>query len=134
MHMAADTKEATGEDDEVRLVVVDDSRDAAEVLACALALDGYRVRIAHDGGEAIALVEGYKPHGVLLDIDMPGIDGNELSRLLRERFGDDIVLIAVTGRGGHEKRVSATFARVDHYLTKPVSAVQLRKVLPPLHG
>ncbi len=119
-------------DDDVRVVVVDDVADAAEALAETLALSGYKVWIASDGAAALILVETLKPHCVLLDIGMPGMDGNELARTLRERYGDDIVLIAVTGREHDDERVSDTFARVDHYLQKPVDPDVLRKLLPPV--
>ena len=118
--------------DDVRVVVVDDYADAAEVLAARLQLYGYSVQVALDGREALAIVESFRPHCILLDIGMPGIDGDELSKQLRERFGDDIVLIAVTGRSPHDRAVAATFARVDHYLQKPVSEAELRRVLPPV--
>lgn len=120
-------------DDEVRVVVVDDVRDAAEALSALLQLSGYQVRIAEGGAQALELIEEYRPHCVLMDINMPGIDGCELSRRLRERYVDDIVLIAVTGGSEDEKRVAETFARVDHYLRKPDYIDQLAKVLPPLH-
>ena len=119
-------------DDDVRVLVVDDVVDAAEALAETLALSGYKVWIATDGAVALALVEEHKPHCVLLDIGMPGMDGNELTRTLRTRYGDDIVLIAVTGREHDDERVSDTFARVDHYLQKPVDPDVLRKLLPPV--
>ena len=121
-------------DDDVRVLVVDDVVDAAEALAETLAMSGYKVWIATDGAAALALVEEHKPHCVLLDIGMPGMDGNELTRTLRTRYGDDIVLIAVTGREHDDERVSDTFARVDHYLQKPVDPDQLRKLLPPVAG
>jgi CheY-like chemotaxis protein len=119
-------------DDDVRVVVVDDVADAAEALAEALRLSGYTVWTACEGGAALALIEARKPHCVLLDIGMPGMDGNELTRTLRARYGDDIVLIAVTGREHDDERVSDTFARVDHYLQKPVDPEVLRKLLPPV--
>jgi CheY-like chemotaxis protein len=119
-------------DDDVRVLVVDDVVDAAEALAETLALSGYKVWIATDGAAALALVEEHKPHCVLLDIGMPGMDGNELTRTLRTRYGDDIVLIAVTGREHDDERVSDTFERVDHYLQKPVDPDVLRKLLPPV--
>ena len=119
-------------DDEVRVVVVDDSDDAAETLAMALRLDGYSVWIARDGREALTVIEGCSPHCVLLDVDMPGLDGSELSKRLRERYGDDVVLIAVTGWGVEDERVARTFDCVDHYLKKPFDPVVLRKLLPPL--
>ena len=119
-------------DDDVRVVVVDDFVDAAEALAQTLALSGYKVSIATDGATALSLIEAQRPHCVLLDIGMPGMDGNELTRTLRARYGDDIVLIAVTGREHDDERVSDTFARVDHYLQKPVDPDVLRKLLPPV--
>lgn len=119
-------------DDDVRVVVVDDVRDAAEALCALLEINGYKVRIAEGGAQALLLIEEYRPHCVLMDINMPGIDGCELSRRLRERYVDDIVLIAVTGGSEDEKRVAETFARVDHYLRKPDYFDQLTKVLPPL--
>lgn len=118
--------------DEVRVLVVDDVADAAEALAEALELSGYEVQVAGDGARALALIEEQQPHCVLLDIGMPGMDGNELTRTLRDRYGDDIVLIAVTGREHDDERVTDTFARVDHYLQKPVDPDALRKLLPPV--
>jgi len=120
-------------EDDVRVVVVDDFIDAAEALAETLTMSGYKVWVATDGAGALALIETHQPHCVLLDIGMPGMDGNELTRTLRTRYGDDIVLIAVTGREHDDERVSDTFERVDHYLQKPVDPDVLRKLLPPVH-
>lgn len=117
--------------DEAQVIVVDDNRDAAEALARLLELDGYTVRIALDGDSALALIDELRPHCVLLDIEMPGIDGCELSRRLRETHGDDIVLIAVTGWDEEREGVAETFVRVDHYLRKPIDSTALRKLLPP---
>lgn len=116
--------------DEARVIVVDDYPDAAEALACLLTLDGYSVRVAYDGAQAMNLVEAFKPHCVLFDINMPIMDGNELSQHLRERFGDDIVLIAVTGEDCADRRVAEAFGRVDHYLRKPIDHKLLRRALP----
>lgn len=121
-------------DEEVRVVVVDDLVDAASTLAMSLRLDGYQVMVAYDGGQALVLIDQHHPHCVILDVDMPGIDGNELSRRLRERYADDIVLIAMSGRDEGDQRVSETFERVDHYLRKPINLALLQKVLPPLHA
>ena len=118
--------------EEARIVVVDDVADAAESIASALMLDGYSVKIALDGQSALAVVEEYRPHCVLLDINMPGIDGHELAKLLRARYGDEVVLIAVTGWGHEDERVSAAFASVDHCLRKPVNPEMLRELFPPI--
>jgi DNA-binding response OmpR family regulator len=116
--------------EDVRVVVVDDDSEVAESLAAALEYDGYRVKIAGDGAQAVALVAEFAPHCVLLDVEMPGMDGDELSKRLREGYGDEIVLIAVTGGRDKDKRVQDTFARVDHYLSKPVDLGLLRRLLP----
>ena len=118
--------------DEVRVVVVDDDVDGAESLAQLLALSGYCVKTAHDGVEAWTLIEAFQPLCVLFDIKMPGIDGAELSRRLRASYGDDMVLIAITGAPESDARVVETFARVDFYLQKPVSLAKLQVALPPI--
>ena len=67
-------------DDGVRVVVVDDDHDVAEVLAEILKGNGYEVRVAHDGLVALAVIEDYRPHCVVLDVNLPGLDGGELAR------------------------------------------------------
>ena len=119
-------------DDSVRLIVVDDVEDAAATLALMLELDGYEVRTAHDGAQALAMIDSFAPHCILFDIDMPGIDGLELSRRVRERHDNDIVLIAVTARAPQDPRVAGAFRVADHYFSKPVDPRLLHKVLPPL--
>jgi len=119
--------------DEVRVVVIDDVSDAADALALALQLDGYDVRTAHNGVDALSLIETYRPHCVLLDIEMPQMDGCELSKQLRRLYGDDIVLVAVTGWGKDNERVAESFGRVDHYLQKPIVYEKLQVILPPLN-
>lgn len=120
--------------DEVQVLVVDDLADAADALAMALELDGYSVRTAHNGREAFAAIEEQVPHCVMLDVDMPEVDGCELSLRLRERYGNDIVLIAMSGRDEADARVAETFLRVDHYLRKPFKLTLLRKLLPPMNA
>lgn len=118
----------------VRVMVVDDVPDAAETLALMLELDGYCVRMAHDGAQAMAMIDGFDPHCILFDVDMPGIDGLELSKRVRARHDNDIVLIAVTARQIQDPRVAGAFNVADHYFSKPVDHALLRKVLPPLHA
>lgn len=117
---------------DVRLVVVDDNPDAAEVIAELLRMNGYVVETVYDGAEALTLVERFQPHVVVLDCVMPDMGGFELASELRKRYGDDIVLIAVTGLDAQASGVSQTFDIVDHYLTKPIEIDTLTKVLPKL--
>jgi CheY-like chemotaxis protein len=119
--------------DEVRVVVIDDVSDAAQALALALQLDGYDVRTADNGVDALALIESFQPHCVLLDIEMPQMDGCELSKRLRLLYGDDIVLVAVTGWSENNERVAESFGRVDHYLRKPIDYEKLQVILPSLN-
>jgi DNA-binding response OmpR family regulator len=69
---------------------------------------------------------------VLFDVVMPGIGGDELCSRLRAAYGDDIVLIAVTGCSEGDPRVHRSFSLADHYFTKPIDPVALSKVLHPL--
>ena len=120
------------QDNGVRVVVVDDVPDLCETLALHLELDGYEARCANSAADAIELIARFSPHCVLLDVHMPGVDGLELARKLRGQYGDDIVLVAVTGHPPTDGRVAGAFALVDHYLQKPIDFAELRKVLPPL--
>lgn len=120
------------QDNGVRVLVVDDMPDVCLTLGMHLEYDGYDVRSATSAAQAIELVGRFKPHCVLLDVHMPDVDGLELARTLRSRYGDDIVLVAVTGRSPSDSRVADAFVVVDHYLQKPIDLAQLRKVLPNL--
>jgi CheY-like chemotaxis protein len=122
------------DNEEIDVLVVDDYPDAAEAMALALEMDGYRAKVALSGLEALDMIERHRPHCVLLDYSMPGIDGLELTKRLRAKYGDDVVLVAITGYDTDNERVVDTFARVDHYFTKPVTPQQIRKLLPPVSG
>lgn len=118
--------------DEVNVMVVDDSPDLAEAIGELLRGKGYTVRIATDGASALALIAEAAPHIIILDVRMPRMDGHEFARHLRAQYGDDIVLIAISGHAPTEPEVMATFRIVDHYLQKPVDFVDLDKILPHL--
>ena len=117
--------------DEVHVLVVDDSSDAAETMAQFLELDGYTVPMASDGVDALRKVDEQLPHCVILDVNMPGMDGFDLARELRRAHGGEIVLIAVTGMGDKSERVVGTIELVDHFLKKPVDPALVKKLLPP---
>ena len=89
-----------------RILVVDDNVDAAESLARLLTrLYGHEVRVAHDGPEALAAAEEFRPEVVLLDIGLPGMDGYEVARRLRERPEfEETLLVALTGWGQEADR------------------------------
>jgi CheY-like chemotaxis protein len=112
--------------------VVDDVRDAADSLALVLHVLGHRAFACYDASQALAHIGAQKPDCVMLDIAMQGMDGLELARQIRKKFGDDIVLVAITGMAVDDLRVKATFETVDHYFEKPVTLQQIQKLFPPI--
>lgn len=115
--------------DRVRVVICDDVPDHADILTERLTLEGFDARAVYNGAELLELVRSFEPHCVLFDIVMPGLDGLELARRLREACGDDVVLLAMTGKDVHDARVVDTFRLVDHYFQKPVPTAVLLKML-----
>jgi len=114
-----------------RILVVDDNRDAAETLGLLLQVQGHEVRTAHDGAAALAvLAESYLPDVVLLDISLPGMDGYEVARRLRQNAAlDTVLLVALTGYGNEEVRSQAQQAGFDHYMVKPLDLDALHALL-----
>jgi CheY-like chemotaxis protein/two-component sensor histidine kinase len=114
----------------VRVLVVDDSADIADSTATLLTMAGYQVRTAHDGLEALEVAERFEPRAIVLDIGMPGLDGFEVARRLRERAsGSGTLLVAVSGYGTDADRHRAHAAGIDHYLLKPIEVEALEQVL-----
>ncbi len=109
-----------------RILVVDDNIDGAESLALMLRVLGHNVVLAHDGAEALRVAEAYRPDVVILDIGLPGMNGYDVARHLRERPATaQALLVAVTGYGQDEDRRRSEQAGFDEHLTKPVSAESL---------
>lgn len=105
----------------LRVLVVDDNEDAAEMLSAALAVLGCDTRVAHDGAEATRIADEYEPQVALLDIGLPVMDGYELAGRLRGApRGKQMRLVAVTGYGQDSDRLRATQAGFDAHLVKPV--------------
>lgn len=115
---------------EVDFLVVDDSRDVADSLSAVLQAFGHSTQVAYSAQEALEKAGALRPMCVMLDIGMPDIDGLQLARALRQKFGDNVILVAVTGYGEDHPRAAETFKIVDHYFTKPLSAEALRRMLP----
>jgi two-component system CheB/CheR fusion protein len=113
-----------------RILVVDDNTDAAESIAVLLRLWGHAVRVAYTGPEALQAAQEYQPEVALLDIGLPGMDGYELARRLRQQPSfQGTVLAAVTGYGQEDDRRRSVDAGFDHHLTKPVAPEALRKII-----
>jgi CheY-like chemotaxis protein len=112
-----------------RLLIVDDNRDSAESLAMLLEVQGHEVRTAHDGPAALDTARDFRPDIVLLDIGLPGMDGYEVARRLRQQWGRQAVLVALTGYGSDEDQRRAQEAGFDHHLLKPVDLDALDQLL-----
>jgi signal transduction histidine kinase/CheY-like chemotaxis protein len=116
-----------------RLLVVDDNRDAATSLAMLLRLEGHEVQTAHDGMSALELAKSYGPELILLDIGMPGMDGYEVARRIRQQPKlENVVLAALTGWGQEGDRQRTAEAGFDHHLVKPVEPAVLQKLVAQL--
>jgi CheY-like chemotaxis protein len=113
-----------------RILVVDDNVDAANTLHELLDLDGFDVTTVYDGVAAVAKAETFQPEIVVMDIGMPGMDGYDAARLIRQQPGGaGMVLIAVTGWGQAADKKRAGQAGFDHHLVKPVDYDQLMQCL-----
>jgi PAS domain S-box-containing protein len=117
----------------LKILVVDDNRDAADACATLLDLSGYHVQTAYTGRRALELAETFRPHALLLDIGLPDLDGYQLARKLRAApWGRGIILIAITGWGQEEDRRRAFDAGFDHHMTKPIAAEAVESLLQSL--
>ena len=116
-----------------RILVVDDNRDAADSLGMLLRFQGADVHIVDNGPAALEALTTYGPSVVLLDIGMPGMDGYELARRMRQQQdGEDVTLIALTGWGQEQDRRFSKEAGIDYHLIKPVNWESLVSLLASL--
>ena len=116
-----------------RILLVDDNADSVEAISKLLQLQGHEVRYAFDGASALAIARPFEPHLVLLDISLPGIDGYEVLRRLREQSGvSQPMVAALTGFGLPEDRRRIHEAGFDHHLVKPFSPDVLTTLIQSL--
>jgi signal transduction histidine kinase/PleD family two-component response regulator len=113
-----------------RVLVVEDQLSLSRVTVALLQKLGHEVRSAADGPEALLAVREYNPEVVLLDIGLPGMDGYEVARCLRNELGTDApMLVAMTGYSQHEINRHARRAEFDHHLVKPADIGALKELL-----
>jgi PAS domain S-box-containing protein len=109
-----------------RVLVVDDSHDAAESLAMLLEFEGHEIYTAHDGADAVTIAERVRPDVVLMDIGLPVLTGYEACRRIRTHaWGASMVIVALTGWGQEDDRERALAAGFDLHLVKPVDHADL---------
>jgi len=113
-----------------RVLVVDDNHDAADSLGMLLQFLGAEVMVVHDGHAALAAIRSFKPAVVLLDLGMPGMNGLEVARRMREDPSTHgITLVALTGWGQREDRRRTSEAGFDYHLVKPADVGMLQSIL-----
>jgi len=106
-----------------RVLVVEDDRDIADVLRRSLGMEGYDVRLAGDGEEALAESAVFEPDAVVLDLGLPKLDGIDVCRRLRGE--GDVPILMLTARDGVDDRVEGLDSGADDYLVKPFERVEL---------
>jgi CheY-like chemotaxis protein len=114
----------------LRILIVDDNRPAADMLAMILESYGNELFIAYSGQQAIQLAEKHQPDVILLDLSMPVVDGYEVARTIRRQpRGQEPMLIALTGWVQERDKQKARDAGFDHHVVKPTKASDLRGIL-----
>ncbi|HEY0513051.1 MAG TPA: ATP-binding protein [Thermoanaerobaculia bacterium] len=114
----------------LRVLVVEDNIDAAESLATLLRLWDHDVNVVHDGRTALEAAREQQPEVVLLDIGLPGLDGYQVARRLRDELHlEHALLVAMTGYGQPEDRRRSQEAGIQYHFVKPVEPLVLRNLL-----
>src|SRR5688500_4918186 len=107
-----------------RVLVVEDQRDLASLLAHNLRHEGLDVRTVEDGREALPTVRSWQPDLVILDLMLPGMDGFEILRGIRGD-GNDLPVLILSARGEEQDKIRGFRLDADQYVTKPFSLVEL---------
>ena len=117
----------TGEPGLPPILVVDDNHDNAEIIRQYLEIRGYPISVAHNGDEALALYETVKPALVLLDVMMPGRDGWEVCRIMKQHpeLGKHVRIIMVTALDEMDDKRTALQTGADDYVEKPFDLARL---------
>jgi len=111
------------------VIVVDDNRDTADSLRDVIQALGHTASSYYCGETVLQAARAASPLCVFLDVNMIGMNGLELAQSLRREFGDDIVLVAISGGPEDDATVAKAFETVDHYFLKPVQLEQIKTIL-----
>jgi DNA-binding response OmpR family regulator len=117
----------------LRILIVDDDRDAALTLMMILRDEGHDVRALYSGRNVAGAMIDFGPDAVIIDIEMPDMSGWQIARIIRERRNRPPLLIAISGH--YTKGVDEVVSRLcgfDHYFTKPCMVNDLLKIFAPL--
>lgn len=118
---------------QLRVLVVDDNVDGAQMLSLLVGMQGHETSMAHNGPDAIKKLETFRPQLAFLDIGLPGLNGYEVARRVRasehDRDGPRTILVALTGWGSDVDKARSQEAGFDLHLTKPVDAKDVETLL-----
>lgn len=104
------------------ILVVDDNLDNRELTQILLECEGFEVRLAEDAPQALRMFETYRPKLILMDVQMPGMDGLELTRRLRrDPSSQDVIVVALSAYAMAAEKANALAAGCDGYITKPIN-------------
>lgn len=110
----------------MRVLVVDDNRDAADTLGTVLSIAGAKVEVRYDGTSALSVANWFSPHVCVLDLTMPEMDGCELASLLRAQCGEKhVMLVALTAHGDATARVRTREAGFCIHFVKPADPLEI---------
>jgi CheY-like chemotaxis protein len=114
----------------LRVLIVDDYADAADSLRLLLDLWNHQTQVVRDGAAALEAADAFRPQVVLLDIQMPGMNGGEVAvQLRRQPEGAGIILVATTANASDDPRLAPYNGLFNHYLRKPYNLEQLEHLL-----
>jgi CheY-like chemotaxis protein len=116
------------------VLVVDDNPDAADSVGMLIEAMGCSVRVTYDGASGLDTLANFKAAVILLDIGMPGLDGYETCRRIREKWGTQVRVVAITGWGQESDKRSAVRAGFDAHITKPADPAKLEEIIRTLSG
>lgn len=111
--------------DAADILIVDDEASVVEVVSLYLQREGFRVRSARNGTDALVAMHAARPALVILDVMLPQIDGITLIRRMRETPALDVPVIMLTARGRESDRITGLELGADDYVTKPFSPAEL---------
>lgn len=114
----------------LRMLIVDDHADAAQMLAAILEMDGHTTAVVCDGHQALQTAAAFRPEVAFIDIEMPGMSGYETAQAMRKLAGlKQMALVALTGWDDMKSRSRAKDAGFDHHLSKPTTLATIRTVV-----
>jgi len=113
----------------LRVLIVDDNHDGADMLALTLSIMGHQVATVYEPLEAVAAAESFRPDVAFLDIGMPTLNGYELAALIRPQpWASRLLLVALTGWGQEENRQRSAAAGFDEHLVKPIELETIQRI------